>query len=137
MPRLSVWFVRASLLYLLIGFLIGALILTQKGVPYASQVWALFPIHMEFLLIGWFAQLAMGVAFWIVPRFSSGPPRGDESIIWVSFVLINVGLLLGILQLWFMPSVLLGRTLEIFAGITFTIGLWRRIKPHGVLKPPH
>ena len=132
MPRLSAWFVRASLLYLLAGFLIGALILAQKGIPYAPQVWNLFPIHMEFLLIGWFAQLAMGVAFWIAPRFSSGPPRGNVSIVWVSFVLINAGLLIGILQLWMTPSLLLGRILEIGAGITFAIGLWKRIKPHGV-----
>jgi len=131
MPALSVWFVRASLLDLLAGFLIGALILAQKGIPYASQVWSLFPIHMEFLLIGWFAQLAMGVAFWIVPRFSSGPARGKGSIGWISLALINAGLLMGILQLWFTPSILLRRILEICAGITFTIGLWRRIKPHG------
>src|SRR5512139_547828 len=117
MPRLSVWFVRASLLYLLAGFLIGALILAQKGVPYSSQVWILFPIHMEFLLIGWFAQLAMGVAFWIVPRFSSGPPRGNVSLIWVSLVFINAGLLIGILQPGFPSSALLGRVLEIGAGI--------------------
>lgn len=133
MPRLSVWFVRASLLYLLAGFLIGALILAQKGIPYSSQVWILFPVHMEFLLVGWFAQLAMGVAFWIVPRFSSGPPRGNERIIWLSFVLINAGLLTGSMQPWISPSDLLGRILEIGAGLTFAIGLWRRIKPHGVL----
>lgn len=132
MPRLSVWFVRASLLYLLAGFLIGALILAQKGIPYSAQVWTLFPIHMEFLLIGWFAQLAMGVAFWIVPRFSSGPPRGNVSIVWASFILINAGLLMGILQLWYPLSILFGRILEIGAGMTFATGLWRRIKPHGV-----
>jgi hypothetical protein len=112
MPRISVWFVRASLLYLLAGFLIGALILVQKGIPYSAQVWTLFPIHMEFLLIGWFAQLAMGVAFWIVPRFSSGPPRGNESVIWVSFVLINAGFLIGILQLWFNASACWGAFLK-------------------------
>jgi hypothetical protein len=133
MPRLSVWFVRASLLYLLAGFLIGALILAQKGIPYDSAVWTLFPIHMEFLLIGWFAQLAMGVAFWIAPRFSSGPPRGNVRIVWLSFVLINAGLLVGSMQAWVTTSALLGRALEMGAGITFAIGLWRRIKPHGVL----
>ena len=133
MPRLSVWFVRASLLYLLAGFLIGALILAQKGIPYYSDVWNLFPIHIEFLLIGWFAQLAMGVAFWIVPRFSRGPSRGSENIVWASFVLINMGLLIIILQFWLPFSNLIGRTLEIGAGITFALGLWRRIKPHGVL----
>lgn len=88
---------------------------------------------MEFLLVGWFAQLAMGVAFWIVPRFSSGPPRGNERIIWLSFVLVNAGLLIGSMQPWISPSALPGRVLEIGAGIMFAIGLWRRIKPHGVL----
>ena len=77
MPRLSAWFIRASLIYLLLGFAFGALILAQKGISYYPLVWNLFPIHMEFLLIGWFAQLAMGVAFWILPRFSSGQPRGN------------------------------------------------------------
>ena len=133
MPRLSVWFVRASLLYLLAGFLIGALILAQKGISYDPGVWNLFPIHMEFLLIGWFAQLAMGVAFWIVPRFSRGPSRGNERIVWASFGLINAGLLIAILQFWFPFPGLVGRALEIGAGITFAIGIWRRIKPHGVL----
>jgi hypothetical protein len=87
---------------------------------------------MEFLLIGWFVQLAMGVAFWIVPRFSSGPPRGNVKVIWISFLLINAGLLIGTLQLWFNSSTLLGRVLEICAGVTFMIGLWRRIKPQGM-----
>lgn len=133
MPRLSVWFIRASLLYLLAGFLIGALILAQKGIPFYPPVWNLFPIHMEFLLIGWFVELAMGVAFWILPRFSSGPPRGNTSIVWVSLALMNLGLIMVVLQSLFPLAVLLGRIFEILAGITFSIGLWRRVKPHGVL----
>lgn len=133
MPRLSVWFVRASLLYLLTGFLIGAMLLAQKGIPYLPAVWSLFPLHMEFLLIGWSAQLAMGVAFWIVPRFSTSPTRGNVKLVWLSFMLMNAGLLIAILQSWIPPAALLGRFLEIAAGIAFTTGLWRRIKPHGVL----
>lgn len=133
MPRLSVWFVRASLIYLLLGFGFGALILAQKGISYYPAVWNLFPVHMEFVLIGWFAQLAMGVAFWILPRFSMGPPRGNVSLIWLSFGLINAGLILGVLQLWYPPAVLIGRIFEISAGIVFAAGLWRRVKPHGVL----
>lgn len=133
MPRLSVWFVRASLLYFLLGFTFGALILAQKGLSYYPPLWNLFPLHMEFLLVGWFAQLAMGVAFWIMPRFSLGPPRGNVSLVWLSFVLINVGLIIGILQLWFPFAILVGRILEIGAGVVFVVGSWRRVKPHGVL----
>src|SRR5574338_1115856 len=132
MPRLSVWFVRASLLYFLFGFTFGALILAQKGASYYPPVWNLFPVHMEFLLTGWFAQLAMGVAFWIMPRFSRGQPRGNIGLVWISFVLINTGLIISTLQLWFSFAILIGRIAEAGAGIVFAIGLWRRVKPHGV-----
>lgn len=133
MPRLSVWFVRASLVYLLLGFTFGAMILAEKGISYYPPVWNLFPIHMEFLLMGWFAQLAMGVAFWILPRFSIGPPRGNENLIWLSFALINAGILFSALQFWFPLATLVGRSTESIAGILFAIGVWRRVKPHGVL----
>ncbi len=133
MPRLSVWFVRASLVYFLLGFTFGALILAQKGISYYPSVWNLFPIHMEFLLIGWFAQLAMGVAFWILPRFSRGSPRGNVNLVWISFVLINLGILSSVLSLWFPVALLIGRAAEASAGILFVIGLWQRVKPHGVL----
>lgn len=65
MPRLSVWFVRASLLYLLAEVTFGALLLANKGIAYYPPIWNLFPIHIEFLLVGWLVQLALGVAFWI------------------------------------------------------------------------
>ena len=133
MPRLTFWFVRASLIYFLLGFTFGALLLAQKGISYYPPVWNLFPLHMEFLLIGWFAQLAMGVAFWILPRFSMGQPRGNVTLLWISFILINAGLIVGSLQLWFPMAILIARIFEIGAGIVFAIGLWRRVKPHGVL----
>jgi hypothetical protein len=110
----------------------GSLLLAQKGIPYYPLIWNLFPIHMEFLLVGWFAQLAMGVAFWILPRFLSGPPRGHVNLIWASFGLLNLGILLSALQLWLPAALLIGRAAEASAGIVFVIGLWRRVKPYGV-----
>ena len=132
MPRLSVWFVRASLIYLLVGFTFGALILAEKGIPYDPLVWSLFPIHAEFLLVGWLVQLAMGVAFWILPRFMSGPPRGNEKLIWASFVSINAGILLAALQLWIPLALLGGRVLEAAGVVIYVLGSWRRVKPFGL-----
>jgi hypothetical protein len=133
MPRLSVWFVRASLIYFLLGFTFGALVLAEKGIPYFPRVWNLIPVHIEFLLMGWFVQLAMGVAFWIFPRFSSGSPRAPVGLVWLSFALLNTGILITALQLWFPHALLIGRVAEVGAGILFALGLWRRIKPHGAL----
>ncbi|GMV33975.1 MAG: hypothetical protein DCC59_00640 [Chloroflexi bacterium] len=132
MPRLSVWLVRASFIHLMLGLLCGALILAEKGVPFYAPVWHLFPLHMEFLLIGWLIQLAMGVAFWIVPRFSRGASRGPETLVWLSWALLNAGILSAAFQFWFPVMLVVGRILEVVACILFIVGSWRRIKPHGI-----
>ncbi len=134
MPRLSVWFVRTSMLYLLVGFTLGALMLSQDGISYYPAIMLALPIHMEFLLVGWLVQLAMGVAFWIFPRFGLGNPhaRGNEKLIWASFLMLNAGVLIVALELWIAPALLIGRVLEVGAVVIYAAGLWRRVKPHGV-----
>lgn len=131
MPRLSARFVRASLAYLLIGFLFGALLLAQKGISYWPAVWWLFPIHVEFMLIGWLVQFAMGVAYWILPRFGRGAPRGSERPVLWSFWLLNAGVLLVSLQSILPLLAITGRALEAASVIAFAAGSWRRVKPHG------
>jgi hypothetical protein len=133
MPRLSVWFVRASFVHLLLGLFFGALILSQKGISFYPPVWNLFPLHVEFLLTGWLVQLAMGVAFWIIPRFSNGSPRGPVGLVWLSFAFLNAGILITALQFWHPNALFIGRVTEVCATILFIIGSWRRIKPQGVL----
>jgi hypothetical protein len=133
MPRLSAWFVRASMIYLLAGFTLGALMLAQDGISYDPAIMAVLPIHMEFLLVGWLVQLAMGVAFWIFPRFGLGLPRsrGNETLFWISFALLNAGILIAALELWIPIAFMSGRALQAAAVIIYAAGLWRRIKPHG------
>lgn len=135
MPRLSVWFIRTGLLYLGVGFTLGALILFQKGVPYAGAVWQLLPMHIEFLLVGWTIQLAMGVGFWMLPRFIHGAARGDERLVWLAYLVLNAGVLTVVLGAWLgAPGVilLLGRSGELLAALLFALHAWPRVKPHGV-----
>jgi hypothetical protein len=134
MPRLSVYFVRASLIYLAVGFTFGGLLLANKGVLISPLIWMLLPIHIEFLFVGWLVQLAMGIAFWILPRFSQGTPRGDERWSWITFTLINIGISLVVLQSLFGVQWLMffGRSLEMLGLIMFVAGNWKRIKPIGI-----
>lgn len=133
MPRLAAWFVRTSMVYLLAGFTLGAWMLAQEGVPFGPPIVVVLPIHMEFLLVGWLVQLAMGVAFWIFPRFGLGLPRsrGNEALIWSSFWMLNAGLLLFAFELWFPVLLMIGRIAEVAAVIVYAFGTWRRVKPHG------
>ncbi len=129
MPRLSTWFIRASLLYLATGFTLGALMLANKGVRLDPLFWRLLPAHIEVLLVGWIAQLAMGMAFWILPRFHS--KRGNVVLAWLTFGLFNAGVwLVGIGSLldtggWLL---LLGRISETAAVIAFVCHAWPRVK---------
>ncbi len=98
MPRLSVWFVRCSFIHLFWGFTFGGFILVNKGFPFAPWVWNLLSAHMESLLLGWMVQLAMGVGYWILPRFRSDLPRGNINIVWGALVLLNTGIAMVAIQ---------------------------------------
>lgn len=133
MPRLSCWFIRAALLYLLIGATFGALILLHKGQPVYPLLWRLLPAHIEFMMFGWLVQLMLGVAFWIFPRFYRA--RGNIKPAWTAFVLLNIGLWLIALSPIFSGYDLLlslGRLAEVGSVIAFAFHIWPRVKPPGV-----
>jgi len=131
MPRLSCWFVRASLVYLAVGFTLGALLLANKGLNFYPLLWIDLPVHMEMLLVGWLVQLAIGVAFWILPRLPQGPPRGNETLVWLAFALLNLGVGLVIAQtvLGVQGLAWAGRASEIGGVLAFVAGTWQRIRP--------
>jgi hypothetical protein len=130
MPRLSQWLARTALLYLLLGFTVGALLLAHKGVPFYPNLWRWLPAHMEFLLIGWTVQLTMGVAFWILPRYWQPPQRPQAAFAWPAYALLNLGIWLVVagttlgLGRWLL---LAGRLVESAAVLFFALSFWRRI----------
>lgn len=77
MPPLTQRMVRAALLWQCLGFTIGALMLLAKGGLAPGQLLALRDAHAHVLLAGWLAQLAAGVAYWIMPRLDAAGDRGD------------------------------------------------------------
>ncbi|MGH7521214.1 MAG: hypothetical protein ACREMI_08030 [Gemmatimonadales bacterium] len=130
---MSAWFVRGSLCHLVGGFTLGALLLTGKGIPLGSGLWALGALrgaHIEMLLVGWMIQLVMGVAVWIFPRFAvRRAPQRSATTAWLAFALLNAGVVLvtlgGIL-------VAAGRLVEIGAAASFAAHLWGRVSPAGL-----
>lgn len=141
MPRLSVLMVRTSLLHLVFGFTWGTLILLAKGGAPLVWSWRLLPAHIEVLILGWMAQLAMGVAFWILPRFAppapgkrAARPRGDERPVWAAYVLLNAGVVLTAFApvLGLTPaSLIVGRIAGALAVFAFARHAWPRVKAFG------
>ena len=135
MPPPSRWLIRAALAYLMLGFTAGAALLAAKGVGGSSALWALRPLHVEWLLVGWTAQLTMGVAYWIFPRVALRRDAGrSPAPVWFTFAALNAGVWLAglgaveprALDGWLALG---GRLLEVAAAIAFVAAMWRRVRP--------
>lgn len=135
MPRVAVWFVRIALIHLALGFTLGAVLLWHKAWPLGAAAWLWRPAHAEFLLMGWTAQLVLGVALWIFPRRRLGSyPYGPEALAWLGFALLNAGVWLVALGSLAgggagEPLTLAGRLLEIAAVGVCALNLWSRVRP--------
>ena len=135
MPRLSVWMVRTALLEFGVGITLGTLMLWNKGDVIDPLIWLLLGTHQEILMVGWLIQFAMGVAFWILPRFTQEPRYGNVRRGWIGYGLLNAGILLVVISAWVTGAESLkaiGRLLEGIGVVTFVTVLWPRVKPFGV-----
>lgn len=135
MTRLSVWTVRSALIYLGVGFLKGALMLTQKGVPLEGSLLRLLSLHIEVLLFGWTLQLGMGIAFWILPRVSREPRYGNQTYGWLAIALLNVGVIAAGVGQWLnapIAIIMVGRAAGVLAAVFFALHAWPRVRAIGV-----
>ncbi len=121
--------IRASLLYMLAGFTLGALMLGAKGFAPGSAWLRLRALHVDLLLLGWVVQLAMGVAYWILPRIRGR--RGRPWAAWSAFWLLNLALAIAGLEL---AAGLDGgpgpwvRAVELLAALAFGVHAWPRVR---------
>ena len=129
----SVWAIRLALIQLLAAFLAGGWLLASRGVPTLPRPDWLLPVHLELALLGWTLQLAMGVAYWMLPKFKSGPPRGKVGPAIAALMVFNRGVFLvlassisGVAALE-----LLGRTGEVAGVGLFAANALPRIKAFG------
>ena len=130
MPRLSVWSIRLSLIYLVCGWVIGALLMINRGVGFSAGLWQLVDLHVALVLFGWTFQLVVGVAYRMLPKF--GTDRGRPLAAWASVVAINFGVLwvvLGLFVGWASPVV--AAISWLVATVCFGWHAWPRIKAFG------
>jgi hypothetical protein len=98
MDRTSIYLVRAALLWLVLGFGLGALMLSDALVPGDWRLW-FAPTHGHILFVGWFLQFAVGVGYWLLPRKRTPErPEGyNVTATLIAFGLLNSGLLLRVI----------------------------------------
>ena len=135
MPTLTRWYVKSSLFYFILAVIFGIGI--KAGFTETSQFSKFTPVYYHLFMVGWVTQLIFGISFWMFPRYTREKPRGNETLAWISFVLLNIGLLLRTFTeplLISNPSqflrsiVLFASIFQWLAGIGYIIYIWNRIK---------
>jgi len=130
MPTITRWFIKASLVSLVLGLAAG---IWQQ----VANTAGMFPVYLHLLTFGWLTQLIFGVAIWMFPMYSKEHPRGPGWLVWSIFAVLNLGLLLRVvfepLQS-LSPSTLGGWALiaaaifQWLSGVGFAIAVWTRIR---------
>lgn len=137
MPSLVRYFIKTSMIYLVLTLLIGVLMTVRNVLKIPMSIAGLFPVYIHLLVIGWLTQLIFGVAYWMFPKYTREKPRANVALAWSVYFLLNVGLLLrAIAEPWHARDagdvsgvvLVLSATLQGLAAFFFVVNSWGRIK---------
>lgn len=152
MPATSRAFVKVSIICLILGAVLGALLLVNRWLPLDPRLAVLKGSHVQLLIVGWLTQLILGVAWWLFPPLALRPrsdgtmparrgqaQRGNEPLFWATFVCLNLGVLLRVvsepLQAWtgidFAFLVGISGLFLLFAAVAFVVNMWGRVRELG------
>lgn len=132
MPSVTRWFVKTSLMWLVIALVLG-LYQQIPGLPKG----AFSPVYTHLLTVGWLTQLIFGIAIWMLPKFTSENPRGYEWVNWLTYISLNLGLgLRAILEPlhgaetipWSGAALVASAVLQWLAGLLFSVQAWFRVR---------
>jgi hypothetical protein len=157
MPTTSRAFVKASILYLCLGAVLGALFLVNRWLPFAPRLMLLRASHVQALIVGWLTQFILGIAWWLFPPLKIGVrqparpgassparrgqrQRGSEPLFWATFACLNLGVLLRVvfepLHSWTQAGIYdalsgLSGPFLATAALAFVANMWQRVRALG------
>lgn len=127
MPRVSRWFVKSALGYLVVGLVLAVAL--HAGFFEANRM-AARTTQIHLITLGWLTQLIFGIGYWLLPLHPIRRDRGPVLPIWISYFCLNTGLPLRTiceignfpLGLWIAGTVLL------VGSLAFTTIAWPRAR---------
>ncbi|NOX38652.1 MAG: hypothetical protein GXO78_14070 [Calditrichaeota bacterium] len=137
MPRVTRWFLKSGLLFLLLALAVEVAAAIFQSGTVAAITLALRPTAFHFFFVGWIAQLIMGVSHWFFPRYTREKPRGNLSLIWSAFFGVNLGLFLRLISEpvfwnavypWRTPLAILAAVFQWVGFFCYVLHIWPRVK---------
>ena len=137
MPKLTRWFIRSALIYLLAALILALLLALNPRLSLPAFLSFMSPAYFHLFMVGWVTQMIFGVVYWMFPIITREQPRGSERLGWTVYILLNTGLLLRILGeplVGLRPNsdwgwlLVTSAVLQWLAAILFVANTWPRIK---------
>jgi hypothetical protein len=140
MPAIARTYVKSAFVYFIAAFLLGALMALDTWLGFSRWLRVVYLSQVHLLVVGWITQLAIGVAYWIFPRFrkeQAPAPRGSDALAWGVFICLNVGLLLRFViepfhlmgpRPWLAALLALSGVLQAAAALGFGLLIWGRVR---------
>jgi hypothetical protein len=140
MLKVTRWFIKAGMVYLVIGVFLFVL----DSIPDLSVSINLLPVYWHMIALGWITQVIFGVSVWMFPRRKKDRNKLESPVTWAIFWALNSGLILRflvepfavnfsgnvIIRLITVVSVLL----QLTASVLYLVEIWPRVQPKKQIK---
>lgn len=141
MPNVTRWFIKAGMLY----FLLGVILAFISELPLLNTGALLLPVYWHMLVIGWLTQIIMGVSIWMFPRKWRDKKKRESVLCLLTFWLLNAGLILRFFAEPFIPFfrdylaiqfvIIISALFQVAAISTYIAEIWPRVQPRNRKTP--
>lgn len=133
MPKITRWFIKAGMIY----FVLGVMIALVAEFPGNNKAALLMPVYWHLIVIGWITQVIMGVSIWMFPRRKRDRKREFTFLAVIAFITLNLGLVMRLIVEPFIPLVkseqvilvvvILSSLLQFGGVIAYVAEIWPRL----------
>ena len=134
------YFIKTSLVFLVLGILTGLYMFFAKYVYHTGYTQELISAHTHLILVGSVMMMIMGVALWFFPRPEKDDKKYNPDLISLTYWLLAISTALRfILQItasfyyisWVNIAIAIFSSLQVIAMILFFYSMWGRIRAVG------
>jgi len=134
------YFIKTSIIFLLVGILTGLYMSLKKHFVYEGISPELISAHTHLILVGSVMMMIMGVALWFFPRAEKDDKKYNPDLILITYWTMTVStslryifqvLSVYVIANWIEYSISLSSIFQVIAIILFFYAMWGRIRPVG------
>ncbi|MFA3782477.1 cbb3-type cytochrome c oxidase subunit I [Melioribacteraceae bacterium 4301-Me] len=134
------YFIKTSVIFLILGILTGLYMSLAKYVLNTIYTQELVSAHTHIILVGSVMMMIMGVALWFFPRAEKDDKKYNPNLILITYWMMTISTLVrfifqviaGFVYItWLNYVISLASLFQVIAMILFFYSMWGRIRPVG------